>query len=178
MYVHVFGGESSPSCSNYALQKTAEDNLTKDGTEVTENLNNFYVHDMLKSVSIEETTMKLIQIVRKICANRGFCQIKFVSNKKQVLASILKDEHSQVVTGYIRNTQRRFKTFVANRVQKIREYSDITQWNYVSPKINSADYASRGLSGSNSQHLDLWFSGPQFLWKSKFQIAQTSCSRY
>ena len=169
MYVHVFGGKSSPSCSNYALQKTAEDNLTKYGTEVTENLNNFYVDDMLKSVSIEETAMKLIQIVRKICANRGFCQIKFVSNKKQVLASILKDEHSQVVTGYIRNTQRRFKTFVANRVQKIREYSDITQWNYVSPKINPADYASMGLSGSNSKHLDLWFSGPPFLWKSEFQ---------
>lgn len=68
MYVHV-GGESSPSCSNYALQKTAEDNLTKDGTEVTENLNNFYVHDMLKSVSIEEVAIKLMQGVRKICAD-------------------------------------------------------------------------------------------------------------
>ena len=28
---------------------------------------------------------------------------------------------SQVVIGYIRNTQRKFKTFVANRVQQIRE---------------------------------------------------------
>ena len=34
---------------------------------------------------------------------------------------------SQVVIGYIRNTQRRFKAFVANRVQQIREYSYITQ---------------------------------------------------
>ena len=33
----------------------------------------------------------------------------------------------QVVIGYIRNTQRRFKIFVANSVQQIREYSDITQ---------------------------------------------------
>ena len=70
---------------------------------------------------------------------------------------------SQVVIGYIRNTQRRFKIFVANRVQQIREYSYITQWNYVSSKMNPADHSSRGLSGSNSKHLDLWFNGPQFL---------------
>ena len=76
---------------------------------------------------------------------------------------------SQVAIGYIKNTQRRFKVFVANRVQQIREYSGITQWNYVSSKMNSADHASRGLSGSNSKHHDLWFNGPEFLWKSEFQ---------
>ena len=76
---------------------------------------------------------------------------------------------SQVVFGYIRNTQRRFKIFVANRVQQIREYSDITQWNYVSSKMNPVDHASRGLPGSNSKHLDLWFNDPQFWWKSEFQ---------
>ena len=39
----------------------------------------------------------------------------------------------------------------------------------MSSKMNPADNASRGLSGSNSKHLDLWFNGPQFLWKSEFQ---------
>ena len=34
---------------------------------------------------------------------------------------------SQVMIGYIRNTQKRFKIYVANRVQQIREYSYITQ---------------------------------------------------
>ena len=71
---------------------------------------------------------------------------------------------SQFVIGYIRNTQRRFKTFIANRVQQIREYSNITQWNYVSSKINPADHASRCLSRSNNKH-----HGPQFFWKSEFQ---------
>ena len=66
---------------------------------------------------------------------------------------------SQVVIGYIRNTKR-FKTFVDNRVQQIRDYSYITQWNYVSSKMNPVDHASRGLSRSNGKHLDLWFNGP------------------
>ena len=42
---------------------------------------------------------------------------------------------SQFVIGYIKNMQRRFKTFIANRVQQIREYSHITQWNYVPSMI-------------------------------------------
>ena len=61
MNVHVFGGASSPSCSNYALCKTAADNETKYGTKVSETLrNNFYVDDILKSVSNDETAIKLI----------------------------------------------------------------------------------------------------------------------
>ena len=29
MLVHLFGGVSSPSCANYALQKTADDNAER-----------------------------------------------------------------------------------------------------------------------------------------------------
>ena len=73
MNVHVIGGASSPSCSNYALRKTATDNENKYGSEVAETLrNNFYVDDTLKSVSNEETAIKLIEGVRKICADGGF----------------------------------------------------------------------------------------------------------
>ena len=34
MTAHVFGGVSSPSCSNYALKKTTSDNLKKYGEDV------------------------------------------------------------------------------------------------------------------------------------------------
>ena len=33
----------------------------------------------------------------------------------------------QVVIGYLRDTQKRFKVFVANQVQQIRESSDVLQ---------------------------------------------------
>ena len=51
MCAHVFGGTSSPSCSNYALKRTAVDGETNFGKEAVETLqNNFYVGDLLKSV--------------------------------------------------------------------------------------------------------------------------------
>ena len=59
--------------------------------------NNFYVDDLLKSVSNEETAIKVIQGVRKIFANEGFHITKFVSNDKQVLASIPEDERRKCV---------------------------------------------------------------------------------
>ena len=71
--VHVFGGATSPSYSNNALQKTAADNETEYQLEVTETLkSSFYVDDMLKSVSNEGTAIKKIQGVRKICADGDF----------------------------------------------------------------------------------------------------------
>ena len=49
MTANVFGGVSSLSCSNYALKRTASDNLKKYGEDVASILRwNFYVNDMLK----------------------------------------------------------------------------------------------------------------------------------
>ena len=50
MKVYLFGAVCSPSCANFALRKTAQDNESKYPTEVTEAVfNNFYVDDYLAS---------------------------------------------------------------------------------------------------------------------------------
>ncbi|XP_051803238.1 uncharacterized protein LOC127533647 [Acanthochromis polyacanthus] len=71
---------------------------------------------------------------------------------------------SQVVLGYINNDARRFHVFVANRVQRIKETTDPTQWNYVDSDQNPADHASRGLKVSELMN-STWFTGPKFLWE-------------
>ena len=55
---------------------------------------------------------------------------------------------SKVVIGYIKNDDRRFKTFVANRVQQIRENTDVQQWCYVPTREIPADCTSRGLNAA------------------------------
>ena len=44
---------------------------------------------------------------------------------------------SQVVLGYLRNTHKRFKVFVAIQVQQIRKHTDVSQWNICSIKDES-----------------------------------------
>ena len=72
---------------------------------------------------------------------------------------------SQVVLGYLQNESKRFKVFVANKIQIIKEHSDADQWQYVASKDNPADHPSRGIIGNKRYKIDQWFNGPSFLWK-------------
>ena len=72
---------------------------------------------------------------------------------------------SMIVLKYIANEKRRFVTFVANRVAVIRQESSPEQWRHVRSEINPADYASRGIQPSETEKLECWRRGPEFLWQ-------------
>ena len=77
---------------------------------------------------------------------------------------------SKVVLGYISNEARRFHTFVANRVQAIRDHTSPDQWHYVETKDNPADDASRGLGAGELIKSNRWWNGPNFLWIPQLEI--------
>ena len=64
---------------------------------------------------------------------------------------------SEVVLGYIQNESRKFKVFVATRIELIRDHTDIHQCHYVDTKDNPADYSSRGIDVANDQAASKWF---------------------
>ncbi|CAG2225244.1 Tenascin-R,Ryncolin-2,Angiopoietin-related protein 1,Angiopoietin-related protein 6,Ficolin-3,Techylectin-5B,Ryncolin-1,Fibrinogen C domain-containing protein 1,Ficolin-2,Fibrinogen-like protein 1,Fibrinogen alpha chain,Tenascin,Ficolin-1,Fibrinogen-like protein A,Microfibril-associated glycoprotein 4,Ryncolin-3,Angiopoietin-related protein 2,Angiopoietin-4 [Mytilus edulis] len=70
---------------------------------------------------------------------------------------------STIVLGYIRNTSRRFKTFVANRLSIIHNTTSLDQWRHVDSPSNLTDIASRGLDACDSKKLNIWLKGPNFL---------------
>jgi len=93
MNVHVFGSTSSPSCCNYALKRTALDNISNYQPEVINTvLRNFYVDDLLKSVKDASIGKTLIQDVTNLCAEGGFRLTKFTSNNIDVLQSIPEED--------------------------------------------------------------------------------------
>ena len=93
MCVHLFGGKSSPSCSNYSLRRTSVDYEIEFGEDAAKTLQrNIYVDDMLKSSPDVETAIHLISRVRGMCAAGGFNLTQFVSNNVEVMQAI-SDEH-------------------------------------------------------------------------------------
>ena len=99
MNVHVFGATSSPSCSNYALRRTAYDHEEKYPTSVTESLKlNFYVDDLLKSLKTENENVEFVPEVSSLCKEGAFNLTKFVSNSVQVLETIPEEKRSLSVT--------------------------------------------------------------------------------
>ena len=66
---------------------------------------------------------------------------------------------SKVVMGYIQNETKRFFTYVANRVEKIRRCSQPSDWNYIPTKCNPADEGTRSVLATDMQN-SLWLNGP------------------
>ena len=73
----------------------------------------------------------------------------------------------QAVLRYIYNENRRFQTFVANRLAIIHDGSDSEQWRYIDTASNPADDASRGLHAHQLSNGSRWIQGPSFLWQSE-----------
>ncbi len=74
---------------------------------------------------------------------------------------------STCVLQYIRNEERRFKVFVANRLAEIHEQSSTWQWRHVCTEENVADIASRGILANDYVSMQRWLSGPDFLQASE-----------
>ena len=73
MTAHVFGGTSSPSCSNFALRRTAKDNEQQYGKEITQILErSFYVDDLLKSFPTVNKAVNRDKTAPRIMQQRRF----------------------------------------------------------------------------------------------------------
>ena len=98
MLVHLFGATSSPSCSNYALLQTAEDNKDDYEAEVINTVKrNFYVDDCLKFTTTAEHAITLAHDLRELLSKGGFHLTKWSSNSRKVLQSIPSEERAKEV---------------------------------------------------------------------------------
>ena len=70
---------------------------------------------------------------------------------------------STVVLKCIRNENKRFAVFVANRIGEIRNATEVSQWRYVNTELNPADEASKGMHAATFVRNERWFNGPAFL---------------
>ena len=81
MIVHLFRATSSPSCANFSLRQTAEDNSQELSKEAVDSVkDNFYVNDRLKSAPSETKAINLVNELRTLLSKGEFCLTKWISN--------------------------------------------------------------------------------------------------
>lgn len=98
MEVHLFGATSSPSCSSFALRKTAEDNKGEFSEEIVKTVRrNFYVDDCLKSVKSAENAIEVVYQLREMLSKGGFRLTKWSCNSLEVLSTVPQSERDQPV---------------------------------------------------------------------------------
>ena len=117
-----------------------------------------------------------LSIIRRFSTIKTVPRIELCSAKLSVeLLTKLKSEieyeitktyywtDSSTVLKYIKNEDKRFHRFVANKVSFIRNFSHPDQWFYVPTKLNPADIISRGSSPESLIKSSLWNCGPNYL---------------
>ena len=95
MTVHLFGATSSPGCANFTLKRTADDFEELFGSEpATFVKKDFYVDDGLKSAPSATEASALIKSTKSLLAKGGFNLHKFISNSKEVIEAIPKEQRA------------------------------------------------------------------------------------
>lgn len=74
---------------------------------------------------------------------------------------------STIVLWYLQSPAKRFQTYVANRVGKILDHTNPSQWRYVTTTQNTGDIASRGMTADELLTEDRWCGGPAFLYMER-----------
>ncbi|XP_062714155.1 uncharacterized protein LOC115260572 [Aedes albopictus] len=72
---------------------------------------------------------------------------------------------SSTVCSWIKSDTRRYRQFVAFRVDEILSLSNIDEWKWISTKINVADEATKWGKGPSCNVDSRWFRGPDFLYE-------------
>ncbi len=99
MEVMIFGATSSPSSAIYIKNKNAEDWKDKYPLAAAVVTDDYYVDDMLSGGANVEEVIQLRKQISEIMDSGSFKLCKFLSNSKQVLASIPDDLRAAGVKG-------------------------------------------------------------------------------
>ena len=85
---HIFGARDSPTCANYALQRTAMDNQAMFPDAASAVLEKFYMDDYLDSSEDPDIAFKMSQELITLLALGGFNLTKFISNATKIIKEL------------------------------------------------------------------------------------------
>ena len=94
---HIFGAKCAPTCSNYALFRSAEENKLQFPTAALAVKRNFYMDDFFKFVESGSEALELQQQLFAMLKLAGFNLTKWISKEKKVIERIPVSERAPSV---------------------------------------------------------------------------------
>lgn len=114
---------------------------------------------------MKATTIPLLELCAALLAAILMTIIRQALKEVISLNKITFWSDTSIVVGLIQSDEpsNSWKTFVANRLEEIRELTTNYLWKHVHGCDNPADHISRGLSVNDLINCSQWWSGPQWL---------------
>jgi len=126
----------------------------------------FLIFSKTKVAPLKSTTIPRLELLGAHLLARTVAHCKQLLSTHIKISSTVLWTDSTIVLSWIRTPSHLLKTFVANRVSQIIDWSEPTEWRHVPTDSNPADIASRGENAISLPTLNMWWHGPSFLLSS------------
>ncbi|GFV58627.1 integrase catalytic domain-containing protein [Trichonephila clavipes] len=111
---------------------------------------------------VAPVTLPRLELLGALVAARLSSRVQEVVHKKRE-CKVFHWTDSKIVLFWIKGSSKRWKQFVANRVQEISKLTYPDSWFHCSGQDNPSDILSRGLSVDTLISNNKWWNGPAFL---------------
>lgn len=119
---------------------------------------------------LKNETLPRLELLAAVLLAELIARIKNILNVP--IEEIIYFTDSKIVLSWLRMEPARLKTFVANRIVKIIELTDLEKWRHVNGTENPADIISRGLNPKDLVDNRIWYHGPNFLYNENLKIIE------
>ncbi|GFS55680.1 integrase catalytic domain-containing protein [Trichonephila clavipes] len=150
--IHIFCDTSKLAYGAAAYVKVRKQN------EVLVNL----ITSKTRVAPLKAVTLPRLELLGALVAARLSSRVQEIIRKKKE-CKVFHWTDSKIVLFWIKGSSKRWKQFVANRVQEISKLTDPDFWFHCSRQDNPSDFLSRVLSVDTLISNNKWWNGPAFL---------------
>ncbi|GFX73255.1 integrase catalytic domain-containing protein [Trichonephila clavipes] len=162
--IHIFCDASKLAYGAAAYVKVRKQN------EVLVNL----IASKTRVAPLKAVTLPRLELLGALVAARLSSRVQEIVRKKKE-CKVFHWTDSKIVLFWIKGSSKRWKQFVANRVQEISELTDPDSWFHCSGQDNPSDFLSRGLSVDTLISNNKWWTGPAFLRTDELPKTVSEC---
>ena len=154
--LHIFGDASEMAYGAACYLKSYDSN-NKSCTAL--------VYSKSKVAPVKKITLPRLELLAAEIAAKMSNYVRESLNLENLQIFLWTD--SLITLHWIKANTRQWKTFVSNRVQNIKRYSEPENWNWCPGESNPADLVSRGMKLKDLGESELWLNGPKWMKKDK-----------
>ncbi|GFV91865.1 integrase catalytic domain-containing protein [Trichonephila clavipes] len=162
--IHIFCDASKLAYGAAAYVKVRKQN------EVLVNL----ITSKTRVAPLKAVTLPRLELLGALVAARLSSRVQEIVRKKKE-CKVFHWTDSKIVLFWIKGSSKRWKQFVANRVQEISKLTDPDSWFHCSGQDNPSDFLSRGLVVGNKCINTKWWTGPAFLRTDELPKTVSEC---
>ena len=116
-----------------------------------------------KAAPISGETTPRLQLLGVLLLDRLFTSVELVLREAIQIERRFCWIDSMTALFWIKSTEREWKQFIQNRIDKVRKLILSEAWNFCPGRLNPADLPTREVKARNLKNSEIWWHGPKFL---------------